>query len=200
MKKLLSLVIALVLASSLVTLPAMAEAEMLGNMYLTGLPIVEEPVVYDAVINVQGFDTDPATAPFIVALSEATGVSFNWTVLTNAETAERVATIMASGDLPDVFINCLSDSDRLIYGSAGALLPINEYMEYMPNFSKALEEVPAAKSVLTCPDGNIYSIPQINMYSTWPVDKKTARKPCGTGVSLLYPQYPHTYYYVYLYN
>ena len=42
--------------------------------------------------------------------------------------------------------------------------------------------------------------PFINMYSTWAVDEKTARKPCGTGIFHTYPQYPHTYYYVYLYN
>ena len=40
----------------------------------------------------------------------------------------------------------------------------------------------------------------INTLSTRPVDKKTARKPCGAGISHIYPQYPHTYCYFYLYN
>lgn len=167
MKKLVTLLLAVAMVIGMVS--GLAEGEMEGNMYLEGLPIVKEPVVYDIVANIQGHDVDPATVPHTIALNEATGVSFNWTVLTNAETNERIATIMASGDLPDMFINCLSNSDRLVYGPAGALLPVNEYIDkYAPNIVAALNDYPAAVTALTLPDGNMYSIPQINMWSVWP--------------------------------
>lgn len=161
MKKLVTLVLALVLA--LGCMSAMAEV-------VPTLPLVEEPVTYTIMANIQGQDVDPKTTSLQVKLEETTNVCFDWTVLTNAETSERISTVMASGDLPDVFINCLGDEHRLTYGSAGALLPIDEYLEYMPNLTAILEAHPALKAQLTCPDGHIYSIPQVNMYSVWPGD------------------------------
>lgn len=161
MKKLVTLILALVLA--LGCMSAMAEV-------VPALPLVEDPVTYSIMANIQGTDVNPKEVPLQMQLEETTNVCFDWTVLTNAETAERISTVMASGDLPDVFINCLSDSDRLIYGQAGALLPIDEYLEYMPNLAAMLEEYPTLKAGLTLPDGHIYSIPQVNMYSVWPGD------------------------------
>lgn len=134
----------------------------------TALPIVEEPVTYTVMANLQGNDVNPKELPLQVWLEENTNVIFEWTVLTNAETSERISTVMASGDLPDVFINCLDDSHRLTYGPAGALLPVNEYLQYMPNFETMLQETAGLKAALVLPDGNMYSIPQVNMYSVWP--------------------------------
>ena len=85
MKRIVTLLLAICLVAAL-AVPTLGEGEMLGNMYLTGTPIVKEPVVYDIVANIQGNEVDPATVPHTVALNEITGVSFNWTVLTNAET------------------------------------------------------------------------------------------------------------------
>lgn len=158
MKNLVSLL--LCAAMLLVCLaPALAE---------TDLPIVEESVTYKVMANLQGNDVNPKELPLQVWLEENTNVIFEWTVLTNAETSERISTVMASGDLPDVFINCLDDSHRLTYGPAGALLPVNEYLEYMPNLETMLQETAGLKAALTLPDSNIYSIPQVNMYSVWP--------------------------------
>ncbi len=160
MKKLVTMLLCLVMALGCVV-PAMAEV-------IPQLPLVEEPVNYTIVANIQGNDVNPKEVPLQMWLEENTNVCFDWTVLTNAETSERISTIMASGDLPDVFINCLGDSDRLTYGQAGALLPIDEYLEYMPNLSAVMEQYPDLRAYLTCPDGHIYSIPQINFYSVWP--------------------------------
>ncbi|MGI6653864.1 MAG: extracellular solute-binding protein [Christensenellales bacterium] len=158
MKILLSLFLCTVIALMGIT-SVMAEST---------LPIVEEPVTYTIMANLQGNDVNPKEVPLQKRLEENTNVHFEWTVLTNAETAERISTVMASGDLPDVFINCLNDSHRLTYGQAGALLPINEYLDYMPNFVAMMKAEKNLEATLTLPDGNIYSIPQVNMYSMWP--------------------------------
>ncbi|MDE5547897.1 MAG: hypothetical protein K2J30_02755, partial [Clostridia bacterium] len=41
------------------------------------------------------------------------------------------------------------------------LLPISDYLEYMPNFKKILEERPDIKKQITSVDGKIYSLPRI---------------------------------------
>ena len=71
MKKLVTLLLAVAMVIGMVS--GLAEGEMEGNMYLEGLPIVKEPVVYDIVANIQGHDVDPATVPHTLALNEATG-------------------------------------------------------------------------------------------------------------------------------
>lgn len=162
MKRLTTLLLSAVMAIGTMA-SAMAET-------VPTLPLVEEPITYTLMANIQGNDVDPANTPLQKWLAENTNVNFEWTVLTNAEKQERISTVMASGDLPDVFINCMDDSERQIYGQAGALLPVNQYMDIMPNFSAMLEAEPVAKASLVLPDGNMYSIPQVNMYSTWPGD------------------------------
>lgn len=167
MKKLVTLLLCVAMVLTFMA-PAMAET-------IPELPLVAEPVTYTIMANLQGNDVDPKEVPLQMWLEENTNVHFEWTILTNAETSERISTVMASGDLPDVFINCLGDSHRLTYGQAGALLPVNEYLEHMPNFTVMLEEESQLKPQLTLPDGNMYSIPQVNMYSTWPGDGKYVR-------------------------
>ncbi len=162
MKKLVTLLLCVAMVLTFMA-PAMAET-------IPELPLVAEPVTYTIMANLQGNDVNPKEVPLQMWLEENTNVHFEWTILTNAETSERISTVMASGDLPDVFINCLENSHRLTYGQAGALLPVNEYLDYMPNFAEMLENEKSLRPQLTLPDGNMYSIPQVNMYSTWPGD------------------------------
>ena len=47
------------------------------------------------------------------------------------------------------------------YGQRGRIVAIDEYLEYMPNFSRILTERPDIAEALKSPDGHIYSLPRI---------------------------------------
>lgn len=70
-------------------------------------------------------------------------------------------TLMFADDtLPDLIVNSqLSINDANKYGAEGYLLPINEYLEYMPNLSAMMEKYPDFAKAMTAPDGNIYGLP-----------------------------------------
>ena len=163
MKKLVSLLLAFLLAMTLGAAfaePVIVEPEM---------PLTDTPVTYEAMIVLHGLDTgDPNEKSLYVEREEQTGVDIEWTAVPETSKAERIATTFASADLPDLFVNMLSNTEVLTYGTAGALLPISDYLEYMPNFSSILETMPDVKAAITMPDGKIYGLPQINMYSVWP--------------------------------
>lgn len=164
MKKLaslsLALLLALCLASAALAEPVITEPEM---------PLTDTPVTYTAMIVTHALDTgDPNEKAVYVAREETTGVNIEWTVVPSTSKAERIATTFASGDLPDLFVNMLDNTNVLTYGPAGALLPVSDYLEYMPNFASILETMPDVKAAITMPDGKIYGVPQINMWSVWP--------------------------------
>ncbi|HML47194.1 MAG TPA: extracellular solute-binding protein, partial [Clostridia bacterium] len=161
MRKLLALALSLcVLATAL---PMLAFAE----------PLLAEPVTYTALIPSDVYrKVDPNQMALYLDRAARTNVNIEWTEVPATVVNERKATIFASGDYPDLYVNILNNSDVLTYGLAGALRSFNEYMtdETMPNLMHALAETPAAKGAITMPDGGVYGIPQINLYSTWPGD------------------------------
>ena len=162
MKKLVALLLAVLMVMSAAAFaePVVSEPEM---------PLTDTPANYDAMIVLHGMDVgDPNEKSLYVAREEQTGVNIEWTVIPSTSQAERIATTFASGELPDLFANMLNNSDVLTYGMSGALLPISDYLEYMPNFSSILEAMPDVKAAVTMHDGKIYGLPQINMWSVWP--------------------------------
>jgi putative aldouronate transport system substrate-binding protein len=173
MRATLALILALALCLCAFAPVLAEEPAMQGNMYLTGERIVKEPVTYRLLYQSQQATlphVDPNEMPYYVDVAERTGVNMVFEGVPREIGPERLATTFASGDLPDVFINIITDNDKLTYGPVGALLGVNDYLEYMPLFTDLLENEPLSKAIITCPDGNIYTIPQINMWSTWPGD------------------------------
>lgn len=162
MKKLVALLLAILM---LMTAAACAEPVITEPE----LPLTDTPVTYSAMIVLHALDTgDPNEKALYIERAEKTGVNIEWTAVPSTSKAERVATTFASGELPDLFVNTLSNSDVLTYGMAGALLPVSDYLEYMPNFSSMLETINGLKAAVTMPDGKIYGLPQVNMWSVWP--------------------------------
>lgn len=64
---------------------------------------------------------------------------------------------------PDAIYHAGFTNKELIqYGSSrGVLTPIDEYLDYMPNFKAILASRPDIKRMLECPDGHIYSLPRV---------------------------------------
>ncbi|MBQ3079482.1 MAG: hypothetical protein IJC48_05710 [Clostridia bacterium] len=72
--------------------------------------------------------------------------------------------MLNSGDMPDAILGYSFDANKIVqYGvSEGILRPINDLLQYMPNFSKILEDDPAIAKGITAADGNIYGFPGLN--------------------------------------
>ena len=111
MKKLVSLLLAFLLAMTLGAAfaePVIVEPEM---------PLTDTPVTYEAMIVLHGLDTgDPNEKSLYIEREEQTGVDIEWTAVPETSKAERIATTFASADLPDLFVNMLSNT-CLLYTS-----------------------------------------------------------------------------------
>lgn len=87
----------------------------------------------------------------------------NWKNYTSDVFAEKRNLAVASGDLPDAIFDAgYGDYDLLKLAKDGAIIPLEDMIEqHMPNLKKVLEEAPEYKSMITAPDGHIYSFPWI---------------------------------------
>lgn len=72
---------------------------------------------------------------------------------------EKKNLALATGDLPDIFLDGISTTDEDTYGPQGVFIKINDYIdEYGPNIKTAYEKYPLLQKASTSIDGNIYAL------------------------------------------
>lgn len=153
MKKLVSLFLALAL------LCALATSSLALTVNETDLPVVDEPLTLRVAVMRHGNDaTDSFDEKYMVKkASEATGIQIEWTEFTS-NTDDRL-TVMLAGELPDVFLGLISDTQ--ITQNPELFTPLSDELitKYAPNVLALYEEnVPGWRQYLTYPDGNIYGL------------------------------------------
>ena len=97
-------------------------------------------------------------------LYEQTNVFVQWENVSESVYAQQKNLIFGNADnRPDAIYHAGMGAGEIIkYAKRHVLLPISDYLEYMPNFSKLLEERPDIKSqLINVEDGKIYSLPRI---------------------------------------
>lgn len=97
-------------------------------------------------------------------LFESTNVRVSWENVSETVYATQKALIFGNKEnRPDAIYHAgMSAGEIIRYASRKALLPISDYLKYMPNFSKILNERPDIKQQITnVQDGKIYSLPRI---------------------------------------
>lgn len=97
-------------------------------------------------------------------LFEMTNVTVNWENVSESVYSQQKNLIFGnSEDRPDAIYHAGMSSGEIIkYAKRNVLVAISDYLEYMPNFSKILEERPDIKSqLINEEDGKIYSLPRI---------------------------------------
>lgn len=106
---------------------------------------------------------DPNDKLIYQRLEEKTNVHVEWRNHVGEAFAEKRNLAIASGDLPDAITNAAySDYELLELAEDGAIIPLNDLIDnHMPNLQKVLEKAPHYRSMMTAPDGNIYSLPWI---------------------------------------
>ncbi|MCQ2983139.1 MAG: hypothetical protein MJ178_10340, partial [Treponemataceae bacterium] len=97
-------------------------------------------------------------------LYDATNVNVTWeNVSESVYTAQKNLILGNANDRPDAIYHAGMTTGEIIkYAKRNVLVPVSDYLEYMPNFRKILEDRPdIEKQLLNVEDGKIYSLPRI---------------------------------------
>lgn len=159
MRKLISALLCLTMLCSIGGL-ALAERELVNNVYTEGLPIIEQPESFSLLVDSSSVLDDILMLPI---LEEQTGVKPEFIIFPYQVALERKSIMVASGDYPDAIGGwLLSNNDILVDGMVeGLYVPIEEYID---QFSPKMQEVlaiPGVRDSMTLPDGHIYTIPYV---------------------------------------
>ncbi|HJA92473.1 MAG TPA: extracellular solute-binding protein [Candidatus Eisenbergiella merdipullorum] len=125
-------------------------------------PIVEEPVTVTGLV--VGKDTATRSDRLVWnKVSEVTGINIEWEVID----ADALATYLAGGDWPD-FIHYNLDSSMVTdYGVVGGrFVNYLDYLDLMPNLVQTFEDYPIAKKASMEINGEMYSLPGIEVSAT----------------------------------
>lgn len=133
------------------------------------LPIVKEPITLTvfAPANTEGSWEDNAQ---VKELEEATGIHLEWQTCASSDNVqEKLSTMFASGEMPDIILTGVSSENRYdkateqALGEQGLVLSLNDYLDTVSvGYKQAFEEIDGLKEYITTPDGNIYSLPNID--------------------------------------
>ncbi len=92
-----------------------------------------------------------------------TNVKIEWTEVPVVAMEERKSTMMASGDLPDIFYQyeSFTNEEIALYGSQGIFITLDDKLDKLPNLSKLMDTLPSVQPSITMLDGHIYSFPYV---------------------------------------
>jgi len=180
MKKLISVVLLLALVLSLTACGGKTENKQEGagldalvadygfQWTDTSAPIVNEKGAQELTFNV--YSSKNASAldyndmKIMQDLYASTNVNVFWENVSESVYSQQKNLIFGNADdRPDAIYHAGMSSGEIIkYAKRKVLVPISDYLEYMPNFSKILEERPDIKAqLINVEDGKIYSLPRI---------------------------------------
>ncbi len=135
-----------------------------SNFNPTGLPIVNEPItmrlmVRHAPLAKKNFEEKE----IYQKRSEDTNVYIEWEEIAATGFQEKVNLAVNSGDLPDgIYAGQPQNFGEVI--AAGLVTPLDDYLQYAPNFRKLMELHPIVKTASTFEgDGKIYRYSGLNM-------------------------------------
>ena len=123
-----------------------------------------EPVTLTAITHAPSFAPQDYSQRLIYKrLLEKTNVTIEWTCYVDDQFNETKNLILSRKELPDIVFDAqMGQYDVLRYADDGTIIAVDELIEnYMPNLKKVLDEHPQYRSLITAPDGHIYSFPWI---------------------------------------
>ncbi|MBB6690247.1 extracellular solute-binding protein [Cohnella xylanilytica] len=112
----------------------------------------------------------PLTKPlaemeWLQKVEDAAGVDIQWQEIT-ADWDQKKGTMLASGDVPDLFVgpNVITDADMAQF--QGLFQDLSGMLDQAPYVQAMFEEKPDTKRIATQPDGKIYGLPKYQRF--WP--------------------------------
>ncbi|WP_136192573.1 extracellular solute-binding protein [Actinomyces procaprae] len=127
-------------------------------------------------------------SPFMQELQRRTNVSFTLTHIPLSDHEEKRSLLISAGDAPEIIPLVYSGQDAP-FVSSGAVLPMSDYLDYMPHFRKLVADWDLQELVdnLKQADGKNYSLPGLQEVSV-PVFTVVIRKDVFDEVGAGVPQ------------
>lgn len=135
--------------------------EMVGNMYVSGLPVVKEKETFSLFCDDNGKPEDLIMYPI---LEEQTNVHVDLMLYPYEIAKEKKNILLNSGDYPDAIGGwVMSEEEMLTDGMVdGLYIDIKDMIEkYAPVMRDQILEVEGVRQTMTLPDGSIRAIPYI---------------------------------------
>ena len=126
-------------------------------------PVVTQPVTLKVFAHqptaIENFETNTFTKFY----EQKSGVKLVWQVAPSASLIELRRLSIASGDLPDFYINTgFTRDDEVLYGKEKVFIPLNNLVDqYGLHIKDMFKDIPESRSFIVTPDGNIYGLPQV---------------------------------------
>jgi len=121
-------------------------------------------------------------------IEKRTNVSLDLTNIPFSDATEKRSLLISAGDAPSI-IPLTYTGDEVQFAAAGAVLPMSDYVEYMPNFQKYVEEWDLSEMMenLRQDDGKYYMLPGLQEVSV-PVFTLILRKDIFDEVGAKIPE------------
>lgn len=135
-----------------------------GYVYTGEGPITKEGGSIKILAQTSNYsNVDITKAPIVLKVFEEAGVEPDWQLI-DYNSYEAEASKLISSGVTDADVIKIPDSDpNQVYIKSGLFVPLDEFFDYMPNYTKWLSENPVEKAELTAEDGHIYYVPGINV-------------------------------------
>jgi putative aldouronate transport system substrate-binding protein len=134
------------------------------GFHASGYPIVDEPVSVRLLVWNFPPISDFIENDFTEWYQDYTNVEVEWDLMSD-DMQTKISVALAGGDMPDGIMAPwqVSQTTQVLYGSQGLFAPINDYIEpYGENMQAMFADYPQMRDLATMPDGNIYSMPNLD--------------------------------------
>lgn len=180
MKRLLSVLLATMLLLSCGSLLASAAAQ-------------EAQVPVKVSLQLHSEDSYEKGLELFGGIAEEMGIALELITFNDSVGAEKQNTLLASGDLPDLFWTTIENAN--LYGADGMFLPLDTLTEQMPNFSALMAEYDITPRRAS--DGNLYLFPKFVELSSTTEGTMTYRKDVLDAMGETEPTTPEGWYTLY---
>jgi putative aldouronate transport system substrate-binding protein len=142
----------------------------------SGFPIVNEPLTLRVIASKHVVTKDYPELPVFQELEQKTGIKINWEYI-GPDWGTNKPLVLASGDLPDLFLGRTALDEGDVIGNPGMFLELEPLIEkYGDNIKAMFREEPGMEQFAKAYDGKIYGLPQKmprrpENYEVWAVNQ-----------------------------
>ncbi len=135
-----------------------------GYVYTGDAPITRDGGSIKILAQKSNYENvDITKAPIVLKVFEEAGVEPKWQLFDYNSFDKEADKIISSGDTDADIIKIPGMDTNQAYIKSGLFVPLDEYFDYMPNFTRWLSENPVEKAELTAEDGHIYYVAGLNV-------------------------------------
>lgn len=143
---------------------AAAVEDSSGYLYTGEAPITQDGGTIKIMAQESNYNNvDISKAPIVLKVFEEAGVEPEWQLFDYDDYEKEAGPIISSGDTDADIIKIPDNDPNQVYIKSGLFVPLDEFFDYMPNYTKWLSANPVEKAELTAEDGHIYYVPGLNV-------------------------------------